>query len=204
MPAKANATPPAEAEFLLANRWASDQYCPLHVHPGVELVWVTEGRCAISLDGRRLEGTRGTLFILPAHVPHDQETTGFSRTTYVVLQVSPRRFDDSARTLHLPKETWMRRWMEDLCDLHALPDRPPALITRGILMALVGRIKQIENRRTGDSELHPALVRALALIETHFTESLDVRTIASHAHCSPSHLTALFRRRPTYAPRAPA
>ena len=188
-------------EFHLANQFASKADCPRHVHAGIELVLVRSGRCVIYAGDEPFEGRPGMLIVLPANVAQVQRTFGFTRTTYVVFQASPLLFDDSARTLRIEKRDWGERWMDELCELDALAVQPSPKITDALVMVLLQWINEVEAKRRGVSRIHPSLAKAVEFIEAHLTEPVDVPTVAAAAHCSASHLTALFRRQLRRGPK---
>ena len=198
-PVQAPAWPTLKVEW--AGRFASDKDVPEHSHPGCELVLVTEGTCqhGLRLDGTTgmtwLEASAGTLFILPAQVPQVQTTHGFARTTYASFLVPNWFFDERARTLLLPLQDPAARWLEDLCDFFLQPERAPEAVLGSLLLALLERLNFLEHRQAARAEVHPALDRALAVLNAELAEPLDLPELAQRAHVSPSHLTALFRLR---------
>jgi len=168
----------------------------MHSHPGSELVLVVEGRCSVDMAGQMFSGGPGTLFVVPSGMPHNQREHAFTRTHYVVFTAGAQVFDDTARcvALDLAAERWMARWIDDLCGLSESPGSGASAPAAGLLHALLERMKQIEGERRSSRTMHPALVRALALIDRDPASVASVQVLAQHAAVSPSYLTALFEK----------
>lgn len=191
-------SPPAVValpRLFFAGRFASTDDVTRHAHPCHELVLVTEGHCRLQVEENWIEAPAGTLCILPALKPQYQQTLGFTRTSYVGFHAGPHLFDPSLRALPLPRSEAVWRWFEDLCDLGAVGASDSALVGDGLLFAVLKRIDLLEERRRQETAVHPDLARALQFLEEHFARPVGVRELASHAHLSPTHLSALFRAR---------
>lgn len=141
-----------------------------------------------------------SLFILPARVPQRQRSFAFTRTTYTVFDRSDSAFDESARLIDIAAAPELARWLEDLSALFRRPGRAAATTADALLTAVLERINLLERDRQMAVELHPGLARALDFLRGRLAESLALADIASAAHCSPSHLTALFRARFGHGP----
>jgi AraC-like DNA-binding protein len=179
-----------------AGRFAGRGDVGMHSHPGSEFVLVVEGRCSVDMAGQVFTGGAGTLFVVPSGMPHNQREHKYTRTHYVVFTAGAQVFDDSARaiSLDLTAERWVTRWIDDLCGLSESPGTSAGTLAAGLLHALLERTKQLENQRQDSRAMHPALVRALALIDRDPSAAGSVQTLAHHAAVSPSYLTALFQR----------
>lgn len=188
--------------LINADRYASEALVGWHDHAGMELVLCTEGRCAIDLGGPRaasglaatLTAAPQTLFVLPARVPQRQRSQGFTRTTYAVFHLSGYPFDETGRTVDIAAAPELARWLEDLCELFRAPDSSGIQsVTRGLLIAVLERIKALEQARVVAGAQHPTLVLALLYLRRHLRQSVTLAELAAASHVSESHLRALFR-----------
>ncbi|MBN1671808.1 MAG: helix-turn-helix domain-containing protein [Kiritimatiellae bacterium] len=188
-PTPVNETP---VTFLHSGRFASTRNVQMHTHPGTELILVTEGHCTIDVQHRSLDGWRGTLYVLPARVPHNQIEHEFTRTEYVTCRASPLLLDDSPRTLDVAADGWIPRWIGEICDLTADRRSDSGEEASALTHALLCRLRRVERagRRTG---MHPALRRALQLVDAAPAAPLDAARLSVHAGISASRLGALFR-----------
>lgn len=197
------ATTPASdylPRFLFAGRFASNADVSRHTHECDELVLVTDGHCQMQIADKWIDTPKGSLCILPAEIPQFQRELGFTRTSYVGFQVSPLVFDTSLRVVSLSDSDLAWRWIEDLVDLGTVDGYNLGLVGDALLLAVLERINVLEKSRRQEPALHPDLAHALQFIEENFTKPIDVKELASQAHLSPSHLTALFRARFGYGP----
>jgi AraC-like DNA-binding protein len=195
MTAIADASPPAPWErrlptLIFSGRFAAHDDCARHTHATPEIVLVTEGACRIEVGGRWLDGSEGTLFILPAYIPQYQRTLRFTRTSYFGFRADPNLFDTTARTLQVGADDLATRLTEEICGVQ----RVDAIVAGGLLLALLGHLGIAEARYAREKRLHPGLAAAIAYVESHLEQPLRIAALADHACVSPSHLTALFRR----------
>ncbi len=158
----------------------------------MELVLVTAGTCSCTLEGKTLAGEPGTLWIMPAGVPQYQRNAGLVRTTYLGVWGSSC-LSDRARALEVGADGYIRRWMEDLVDLHRHGANCDAVV-QSLLAALLGEIVRVEARQDRVARLHPAIEQAVTYIESHLVKPLDIGRLARSVHLSASHLTAMFRQ----------
>ncbi len=175
-------------------RFAEAAPVPFHRHGGSELVLVTEGSCRIAVaGGDTLAGEVGTVFILPAATDHDQVNDAWCRTTYVVFDVAPMAFPDRARCVRLAADDPALGWYEDVCRLALAPGQANETVLGGLLLAVLERIKAIEDRTASARILPRAIVEATRWLEANLIEAVRVDDIARAVDLSPSHLSALFR-----------
>jgi AraC-like DNA-binding protein len=179
-------------EIEHAGRFAARRDVPPHTHPGVELVLVTDGACTCS-SGATLAGRKGSIFVLPAGVPHDQRNQGFTRTTYVVFFARPGQFDPAPRVIQVPAHDPILDWIEHLCDLSTGDDPAERTAASALLFACLERLNALERRSRTRDALHPALACAAGFLEEHATATVAAQALARHAGVSVSHLNALFR-----------
>jgi len=179
---------------LFGGRFAEARPVAFHRHSGSELVLVTEGSCRISVTGAQtLAGEVGTMFILPADVAHDQVNDAWCRTSYVVFDAAPLAFSDRARCVALAGDDPAIGWYEDVCRLSLAPGLVGEPVLAGLLLAVLERLKAIEDRAASARVLPRALVEATRWIEANLIDAVRVDDIARAVGLSPSHLTALFR-----------
>ncbi len=175
-------------------RFAESAPVAQHRHSGSELVLVTEGSCRISVDGAEtLAGAVGTMFILPADVAHDQVNDAWCRTSYVVFDTVPLAFSDRPRCVVLAGDDPVLGWYEDVCRLSLAPGLASEPVLAGLLLAVLERLKAIEDRAATAQVLPRAIVEATRWLEANLVDTVCVDDIARAVRLSPSHLTALFR-----------
>lgn len=188
-----NLAPVTLPTVYFAGRFTEGGNVPFHDHPGTELVFMTSGTCGVRVRDQLLEGTAGTLFVLPARIPHNQESNGQVRTTYANFTVPTRVFSETPRTVAVGLGSPVAGWLAQLADFERA-SAPPAV--RGALaLAVIESINQLEQREHHHRALHPGLVKAVRRIESEVLEELTVNDLGRAADLSPSHLTALFRER---------
>ena len=166
---------------------------PFHVHAVTELVYTVSGTIRIDVNGVGHHGHSGTLFVLPANVPHNQWCDAAWKTRCVLFTDDTGLLDDTPRALDLSGEALAGRWIADLCELHAAQSPLPESVANGFLYTLLARLGNLEQQRRTTGELHPRLAQAVQFIHAHLSEEIDAETLASAACASYSHLSALFR-----------
>ena len=179
-------------EVLHGGRFASDRCVDYHTHAGAELVMVTEGCCAYLVADRILEGRVGSVFVLPAGVPQRQESPGFARTSYVTFRSDPAVFSESARVVDLDNDP-AGEWLERLVDIALVSGGAGRDSARAALLAILLRISEVESRERELRHLHPALVRALGIVEREIALPFDAERLAGRCGISVSRLNVLFR-----------
>ncbi|MBD3241569.1 MAG: helix-turn-helix domain-containing protein [Chitinivibrionales bacterium] len=182
--------PSARCSYLGAGRFEGAHQVSFHHHEGLELIAVTAGACSISIRDTLLHGTAGVVFVIPPATPHDQRNHGHAATSYVTLHASPVLLDQTPRTVRLGLDSWVVRWIENLCDLNSRPSRPAQEVGDGLVWAIVHHLAAMER---GASTGHEALDRAVRAIETNLRANHTVQSLARAACVSPGYLITLFR-----------
>jgi len=167
----------------------------MHAHDATELVYTVRGELAIDCQQKSFPGRDGTLYILPAHVDHNQSSNGPWQTWCILYYDGEHLLPQTPRTLDVILVPEVPRFIDELCNLHALKDSVAAPVCEGLLFALLSRLAEIEHIRQDIGALHPRLAAAVTFIHEHSTENFDADTLASVACASYSHLGALFRER---------
>ena len=181
--------------FRSAMHHAAEHQVPPHNHDATELVYTREGDLTIHVAGQALHGRAGTLFILPAHIPHDQLCHGRWHTLCVLFQHGTGICEETPRTLELGDDALVGRWFEDLCALHESRAGIAENVFDGFLFTLLNRVSDIEDKRRSEETLHPRLADAVRYLHDHVTEEIGAGALAGAACVSYSHLSALFRER---------
>ena len=174
-----------------AGRYRSAASVAFHQHPGLEIVLVTRGRCAVRVGDVHLQAVAGEAFILPACRDHNQEDDGNVETAYVICTVRPQDFRDQPRVVPMPLAESAAGWLMQLADLQR--HRVPPTVRSGLALAVLESLAQREQHSAQQQSLHPGLIKALQRIESDALEDLTVNDLARVADLSPSHLTSLFR-----------
>jgi len=169
---------------------------PLHVHDGLEFIYVTHGRCSLVIENSlTLEAGTDDLLILPAGRPHRQRADEETRSIYVSCRISPALLDDTPRVIPLAEEPEIKRWLTEICEMNGRLHAQAAAPISGLLYALVCRLHDIEAQRKDRDDLHPSLRRALDLLEGDLTTHWTLPALARETGVSSSYLSALFKKR---------
>lgn len=194
-----NAEKPEDLLYLPRLHWAVQTR---HDYKGSELnataresllFYVEQGHLEFQLTGKTLNAEAGTLIILSQGISYNWHWQAGTQILLVFFASCRFEFDDTPRVMPLPDGDCASRWMRDLIALQAQGNRQRD-ITDHLLAALLSRIKQIEGRESSLRELHPAVAATVQWIDDHIAESATLEELALHAHCSASHLRALFKQ----------
>jgi len=171
---------------------SSEQVKP-HAHFGVELVYVSEGDCAMNVDGLSIPGRPGTLFVLPGRKVHSQSNRGRVRTLYAIFSAEGG-FDESPRAIDVSGDRWIPKWLEDLFALQRETHERMDSLAGGLLSLLMERLDELASSLDSMRAYPPPLAKALALIKRDFAKRLSLADVSRHAGVCPEHLCALFRK----------
>lgn len=170
----------------------------MHSHPCCEIVLIEWGSCRVETPRDAFELKKGDLLVIAANTMHNQINHGLCRNSFVTFLAPPQFFSPNTRLLHIQDDPWVPRMMElvstmcinrayELCD--------------GIVFSLLKQIKLIEERQQNVNELHPALVKALQLIEADFGREQLIHELPERCGVSPSYLRLLFQRKMGCSPQ---
>ena len=178
--------------FCYAGHFHGQTEVALHSHGGVELVLVTAGQCEVRFDGGAVLTTGpGGLYVTPPGVAHRQRNTPDCETLYAVMELEPGRFHTGLRLVDTGEDALLRRWFEDLQELHLLCAHGTAA---GLLAVIWSRLEMLEQRGPEEARLHPKLRRALGFIRRNISRPFSLSELARESGISLSYLNLLFRR----------
>jgi AraC-like DNA-binding protein len=183
-----------DVKFLSAGCFSGRANVPMHNHDGLELVLVTIGECDTAINTEVLTGGVDTLFILPAKVKHNQINRGFVKTHYIIFQSADSFFLKLPRTISIEGDFLTSRWFNDVLELHNSTENNTTAQIENILGAITERLKQFENNSESKKKMHPALAKAIKIIEANVAGKISIPDLASSCAISQSRLDALFRR----------
>lgn len=186
------AATPGGPRLCWGGRFASAEDVPWHSHVETELVLVTRGGCVIEAGGRRLAGSPGALFVLPAGVAQYQHTDGETHTTFVGLQARGSDLDETPRVLALAAGDPVHGSMEQLCDWPLVQPPLGAEFAGQLLGLLLRRIRDLDLAQGTRGRRHPAVGRVMAWVEENPAAPCTLDDLAKVAGVSASHLGALF------------
>ena len=176
-----------------SHRESSPEMVGIHVHRGVELVYVAEGGMTNLFPGLgEPPCSAGTVVVIPPGVAHGQRNHASGcRTIYTVMEFDGGGTPQKPRLIDTAGDRLLANWFAELCQLNReyLPDQA-ALLLELIWMRL-GAIESYDRLRM---RRHPALVRATEWIEENYHRNIAVADIAAAAGVSRSYLNALFHR----------
>jgi AraC-like DNA-binding protein len=166
-----------------------------HAHDEPELVFCTRGRITISVDGLRLEGRPGDLYVLPPGRPHSVSGDGAWENICVLYDGAEPVIEPDARTIFLGLRHQVGRWLTDLCTLYDRRPEIPGPAANALLLAILADIAETERRNARSRSLPPRLSAALDYIHARIAEPVTGAGLAGATRTSYSHLGALFRSR---------
>jgi AraC-like DNA-binding protein len=180
-------------EYVSGGYFDLDQDVKFHEHSSTELVFVVEGQCKLQVDKIKLYGKPGTLFILPANIPHSQINKGRVQTLYTVFK-SCSYFDDSARTLYLGRNSLVGKWLEDIYTLNKEPHDEAGALISGLLYSIICSITEQEGRSSARLLLPVPLQQAIEYIDQNFHKTIGLKDVSREAGVSSGHLCLLFKQ----------
>jgi len=181
-------------------RFARPESVAFHSHPCDEIVLVTRGVCSVDVAGTRLCGHSGSLFVLPRDTPHDQRNQGLVHTTYIGFLAGIHKNVRAPRVVELEPAGAEARWIEDVFALqrqapqHEHAAQPEQSAMQGLLLAILERVNQVEQRSVKVQEYHPAVAQVIERFEADLKVFYSLEDLSRLTHFSSSHLTTLFNR----------
>ena len=177
--------------FISAARFRGSRTVPRHSHDGVELVMVTEGSCRCRFPGGiTLDASAGDVYIQPPQLEHSQFNFGVCETNYVIASIRSPEFDISLRLVHTGGDPAMRELFRALCCFGSARGGSAA---SAATEALWLRLRELTSGGEECGGRHPALRRAMELIEREYASALTVDQLARHAGIGASRLNQLFK-----------
>lgn len=181
--------------FCHAGRFEMQQNVAMHAHAFHELILVYRGTFNATVDNEEYVLQQGELLIVPMHESHDQRSDQVVGTLYVGGMWPEALLSHKRRVVSLRTDKFLERWLGDLVEHYKHESGlQSAVVIHSLLSAILGRVRWIEDGAGQSKQYFPQLAAAVRYIEAHMTDELTVADIAQHAGCSPSHLTALFRK----------
>ena len=171
-----------------------------HGHDETELVFGLRGHVVVTTQGRALDLGQGDLCILPAGQLHAVASEGSWAHLCVLYSGAGPLADTAPRSLPVGTGHRLRRWIEDLCDLHARRPEAPGPAADALLLAVLAEIAELEQGGERQRSLHPRLSAAMSYLHAHAGRAVAAAELAAATGTSYSHLAALFRARLGCAP----
>ncbi len=169
-----------------------------HSHPGTELLLMVSGSSEIAIKDRSYVCHPGHLLIIPPEVEHNQHNFGPVENFFVVFHAEPTMFDSSPRLVELGEDSWIEPLIREICRMSKATCYE---LCDGLIYSLLKAIRRREQQIEGLREMHPALFKAVGLIEKDFARQLSMDEIACFAGVSKSYLRTLFILRFGYPPQ---
>jgi len=165
-----------------------------HEHSGTELILLTSGSCEIDVDGMRLAGQTGDLFVIPARTRHNQINPGRVSTRYVIFRKGSR-FKDDSRVIGLSGDVWVARWFDELFRLQSENHGNMTAMGTELVRLILWRLAEIEEADRQQDTYSAALRRALAFLDRNFTNpAVGLAELAAAGGVCPEYLCSLFQR----------
>ena len=184
--------------FSQAAFFADTKDVGFHSHPGTELLLVVSGSCEIAIKNKVYLCHPGNLLIVPPEVEHNQHNLGMVENFFVVFHAEPMMFDSSLRLIELGDDPWIEPLVREICRMSKATCYE---LCDGLIYSLLKAIVRREQRIEGLREMHPALVKAIFLIEKDFARQISMDEVAHAAGVSKSYLRTLFIAQFGYSPQ---
>ncbi|HEY0076408.1 MAG TPA: AraC family transcriptional regulator [Abditibacteriaceae bacterium] len=157
------------------------------------LFYVEQGQMQTTIAGETFQSQIGTLLILPRGLSYHQHIEHETQLLFVFFAPCRFEFEDTPRTLQIEPDDCIVRWMRDLAVLQTQSNLQRDIIDH-LLAALLARVRQVEGRFSALKSLHPSVAAVVQWMDEHLEEPATLQSLAAQAHCSPSHLRALFKQ----------
>lgn len=174
-----------------AGLFDDDKNVPAHSHPEAEIIFTIQGQCTIEADSKRLDGTVGSLFIIPPGLRHNQLNHTITQTLYCEFHTTDEKYISAPRVLTVGRDYWLERWLNDIVQLSSMFN---SVLADGLLTSIQLRIQQLENDLHHNNRLPLPVFRASQYIQFHYTEPVTLESIAANSGLSVSYLKVLFKR----------
>lgn len=170
-----------------------------HTHPGTELILVTEGTCAITVDKTPWTVPADHILVVPPETQHDQRLlTDSTLNSFIVFFDPDARFDPTPRLIDLTTRPILAYLFDELCYLNSNSQYDLCAIYLPPLLKALQLHEQRERERSAE---HPALARALLHLDAHLHEPLHLTALAHLAGISIPQLRRLFNQRFNCSPQ---
>jgi len=187
-------------EFVAGFRNAvrARNYCGVHAHRAVEIVYHPSGCGETLLGNRRWKFDEGSVVIYAPEEGHDQrmETTGEDLCVHIAMPAAMRKKLRAGCYVPHLERPWIVDGIRDLCRSRAVSDdmeqRILDLRATAILLALV----ELASATSGGDRTSSAESRVAAaerFMSEHFPAITSIREVAAHVDVSHDYLRHLFK-----------
>ena len=186
---------------------------PEHTHPSWSFIIAFDSYCKVKLYGKIYESIPSKVFVLPAHVPH-QELPSDIVSRYIAVMISAPYLESQLKTYHKSTEALFsgmscaidQRLVDALKEFMAeYEEEAPGyerLLEAGCLKITHLLIRLLFNlTRPNDKILHRmSVTRAIEFLNGNYGEEITVNDLAKIASLSPSHFSRVFREETAMSP----
>lgn len=165
-------------------------------HPHGELIYVTEGRVELTVDGVDYRLDAGDGVVIFPYLPHSIENAPSAAVNLLLFDPAATVFDT---TLLTGKPVNCRVTDERVC---LLIDRALDMLHAGkrktamaYLNAALGELLELLELADRDNPSGDMTVQLLSYCEAHFGENITVQQIANALYISPSYVSKLFSQK---------
>ncbi len=160
-----------------------------HRHNDTEMVYLMNGNCIHKVAKNDYPALPGCVMFIPAAMMHYELRNEPVETRYVVFRDTGPAPLNSPKLVDTENDKLIKRWILDLAELQAPSEQDQR---NALLRAVLNRIEQIEQHSVALRNRHPALNKAVALMEQKLSDPLTVSGVARQCGVSTSYLNALF------------
>ena len=182
---------------------------PLHCHPEIELTYCLNGEYSVLLGGKSLDMKDGDLLIIPPMIPHEFPKN--SKNGYhLIIELGPgflgNFFDHFARMhqtptvlslkIDTPAYAALAELLEDTAQLRRKPSEFSGLLLWSNLYRLSGLLLELLAQNSPATPIRNDTIKieqALEIIYSHYTEPLELETVAQTCGYSKSGFCRVFK-----------
>ncbi|PCJ54076.1 MAG: hypothetical protein COA79_22265 [Planctomycetota bacterium] len=166
-----------------------------HQHPGPELILIREGFCQIEVNGKTIEGGKGSLIIIPGNMEHNHLNLSEKNTrTYCWFTLSALQMFTVPLVMKIEEDSWIIKWMDDLVKLNQEGSHVLNQLGGGILISILQLLKQLEKPTEKENAKNFILNEAIGFIENDLSKKISVNDLAKMTCLSASQFAAVFKK----------
>lgn len=175
---------------------------PLHLHTDVEIIYVSDGRVKVHIDGRQYALKAGEVAVVFPNVVHGYMNDGECDGKGFFFIFPPEISADYGRVLfkYRPCEPVLnlKRLNPDVdmvikCILAERKGGNDAAVLRAYMQVLLARaVPELELSEKKDNSMRSTMYQILAYLSEHCTEAISLEDIARHFDLSVSYISHRF------------
>ncbi len=168
-----------------------------HRHQDSEIVFLVRGDCTHRIENVDYPASPGSIMFIPANTNHQEQRTGAVETRYVIFRNTDMITPEKPVLIDTVGDRLIESWLKDLETMQSEREQEQR---NALLAALLNRIVLVQEQTTAARHRHPALNKAIALLEQKLAQPITVAQLSRLSHVSTSYLNALFNHEFGFGP----